>query len=522
MGELDDPEHSSPPDRVAGLAQRHVRGHVDHPEAAVHQHHGVVGAAGLVGVDLGVAGVVKARRVDGRLADGAGDGGVDDLSLRQLDGLDHVLEGSPALFRCHLPVPELVQRHVVQIEHVDRAALIPTLSGLVHCAHVEAQPAEPDRVLDDGRVADDEGPADCVDLLDGHRLRADLGPDAAGIAHRDGQQGSMATHSLHPSCTSGGARRGLRPRRTRPDFVTTVTPSNVPPTATPQATPGITSPRSLMAATPAARSTAVAVSPPERSIPPGLLRPTSAMARSARPARMLEGANAARVQAILGRPQDEIAPVPRVTGRPYQRVAALFIDQARGRHRHAAAAAALHQQGRLPAQGPGRRATHEEHRLAGGHRGRAHGGPGAPACGQRHREPSRAGQERVREPRSPTSAMSFRCCELTASKVIARLPSAMRPSISRREDVRTALQVGQPHVGDLDTGLPGDEHRQAGFRDRRDRIAAGLGIGHRHTADEVHSLRASPDPDRDGRVQPRRTAGPARAARSRSRGRAGP
>jgi hypothetical protein len=61
---------------------------------------------------------------------------------------------------------------------------------------------------------------------------------------------------------------------------------------------------------------------------------------------------------------------------------------------------------------------------------------------------------------------------------------ALDPAI---QDVRTALQLGQRHVGDPHAGLSGDEHRQARFRDRRDRVAARLAIGHRHAVHEVHA-----------------------------------
>ena len=55
---------------------------------------------------------------------------------------------------------------------------------------VEIETAEPHRIFQDGCIADDEGPAELIELGEIEGLDADFGADAAWIPHGDTEKGA--------------------------------------------------------------------------------------------------------------------------------------------------------------------------------------------------------------------------------------------------------------------------------------------------------------------------------------------
>ena len=171
-------------------------GDVDHSQVLVGQHHGVLAGVGVVGVDLSVAGVMVAGHVDGFLAQGIGDGGVDLTGHGQLDDLHHVLEGRLAaqsggtqaerlgIFGVAGNVLRLDDAHIV---HVDDA-----VAELCLCHRLDGTDLQADAgylfrhlggILHAGGVAHHQRTAALIDPFVGQGLDGDLRAVAKGITH---------------------------------------------------------------------------------------------------------------------------------------------------------------------------------------------------------------------------------------------------------------------------------------------------------------------------------------------------
>ena len=181
-------------------------GDMDHPQSLVGQHHGVAAGIGVVGVDFRVAGVVVPGHVDGLLAQGVGNGGVNLAGHSHLNHLFHILESSLAAhgagphakgLRRVLPrgVGDLLRLHQAQVQHInspvgkcclgcglDRterqpggAQLLRYLHGVGHAAH----------------VAYHQGPAPLIDSPVRQGAHGDLRAIAKGVAHGDAKNRSF-------------------------------------------------------------------------------------------------------------------------------------------------------------------------------------------------------------------------------------------------------------------------------------------------------------------------------------------
>ena len=191
MRQPDDGEDAFFFNALAGHPQGYVSRNVGDAEVALRQHHGVIPGFGEIGVDFRVPGIVVAGSVDGGLVDGAGHGGIDVTRHGQLDHLGHVFEGGPALCGGNLLVPQLIQRQVFQVEHIDAAEGEPGLGNRLSSRHFQLQTAKAHGVGHDPGIADHDRPAHVIDFFQRQRLGADLRPDPGRVAHGYADDGQL-------------------------------------------------------------------------------------------------------------------------------------------------------------------------------------------------------------------------------------------------------------------------------------------------------------------------------------------
>ena len=92
------------PDR---LAEGHMDGDEQDPQLLIGQHHGKIGGPGMGGQDLGMAGVVDARRLHRLLVQRRGDDGIDLAGLGQADRALDIGKGGRARARIDAPEGEI-------------------------------------------------------------------------------------------------------------------------------------------------------------------------------------------------------------------------------------------------------------------------------------------------------------------------------------------------------------------------------------------------------------------------------
>ena len=181
-------------------------GDVDHPQALVSQHHGVLIGVGVVGIDLGMAGVVVAGHVDGLLGQGIGDGGIYLAGHGQLNDLFHILEGrlapqgagadaeGPGLILAG-GVRDLAGGHQAEVQHIDGTI---GESGVLHVFHwVQSQADAGDLfgylqgIVHTAHIAHYQGAAAVIDGPVVQGPDSDLRPISKGVTHRDAENGSI-------------------------------------------------------------------------------------------------------------------------------------------------------------------------------------------------------------------------------------------------------------------------------------------------------------------------------------------
>jgi len=194
MGQLDHLAHPGLCDQAADLAEGHMGGHVDDPQVAVDQEHGVVGCARVVGEDLRVPWKRASCSTDRLLVDRPGHGGGDAPGHGQLDRLlDGRDCGAPCLRR-DLTVGACPNGAALGLQHIDPGRVQARLGLRGHGTDPEVQPGQGRRVPEHGRIAHEQGPAQGPDLFTGQCLDRDLGAYATGVSHGDAEDGPLRAH----------------------------------------------------------------------------------------------------------------------------------------------------------------------------------------------------------------------------------------------------------------------------------------------------------------------------------------
>ena len=99
-------------------------GHMDHSQVLVGQHHGVFLGAGVVRVNLSVAGVMVPRQVHGFLVQRVGHRGVHLAVHGQLNDLLHILEGCVSGHGGDFSPLQLLHVHHTHVVDVDDAVFV--------------------------------------------------------------------------------------------------------------------------------------------------------------------------------------------------------------------------------------------------------------------------------------------------------------------------------------------------------------------------------------------------------------
>ena len=196
IGNADYVQHPVLLDPVTGLPQRHMGGHMDHPQILMGQHHGVLGRVGIVRIDLGMTGIVVSGHIDGLLAQRIGDRGIDLVGHSQLNDLDNILEGRLTAQLSDTQAERLRARRVTgnvalldesQIVHVDDAVAELCLCHRLDGADLQADAGYLFRhlggILHAGGVAHHQRTAALIDPFVGQGLDGDLRAVAKGITH---------------------------------------------------------------------------------------------------------------------------------------------------------------------------------------------------------------------------------------------------------------------------------------------------------------------------------------------------
>ncbi len=149
------------------------------PELLIRQHHGKIGGPRLRGQDLGMSGVVDARRLHRLLVQRRGDDGIDLAGLGEADcALDIGISGR-ARPRIDAPERQIGGQPTRRQEiHLPGAGF-----GLGGCRDdAQRQPGadDTDGAIEDRLIADDEGRRQAAL---GPELGDNLGTDARRIAH---------------------------------------------------------------------------------------------------------------------------------------------------------------------------------------------------------------------------------------------------------------------------------------------------------------------------------------------------
>ena len=109
---------------VAGFPEGNVGGHMDHSQVLVGQHHGVFLGAGVIRIDLGVAGVMVSRQVHGLLVQRVGHRGVHLFVHSQFNDLLHIPEGRISGHGGDLSPLQLLHVHHTHVVDVDDAVFV--------------------------------------------------------------------------------------------------------------------------------------------------------------------------------------------------------------------------------------------------------------------------------------------------------------------------------------------------------------------------------------------------------------
>ena len=155
---------------IAAVHRDEARAHL----FAVLEHAGPR-RPGLVGEDLGVAGIGNAGGAERFLVERSGGDGGDFTGHRRLDAREHIAVSSRAGFCAHHPGFEAGVIEEGQV--ADRRGLRRGQSGFFRAA------------AQDGKVSVDHGSGKLAHLCVGEKLQADFGSDPGGVAHGDGDEG---------------------------------------------------------------------------------------------------------------------------------------------------------------------------------------------------------------------------------------------------------------------------------------------------------------------------------------------
>ena len=169
------------------------------PQLLIGQHHGEIGGAGMGGQNLGMAGVVDARRLHRLLVQGRGDDGIDLAGLGQARSRArhrHRRPRRPA-HRCARRGDRAGSR--LAGSRSMRPGRASASAGVAMTRSASSAPRSVDGAMQDRLIADDEGRRQAAL---GPELDDDLGTDAGRIAHGDcNRWGSRDKWPLRRHCS---------------------------------------------------------------------------------------------------------------------------------------------------------------------------------------------------------------------------------------------------------------------------------------------------------------------------------